>query len=73
MSPLPQAVVFIGETETLNQMETERAEKTFTFIEGTVKWAIPEPKMGLRYGVSWLPPDGPELTAASEGTPSATR
>jgi hypothetical protein len=57
LAPPPSPVVFLSGSETLVQTEIDRVSSTFTYLESRASWTISDPKMGLQYGVAWLPPD----------------
>ncbi|MBI2535956.1 MAG: hypothetical protein HYW06_03085 [Gemmatimonadetes bacterium] len=56
MEPGPSPVVFIAHTETLHVAETKRVKPGFSWSAGRATLSVDEPKIGLGYGITWMPP-----------------
>jgi hypothetical protein len=57
MRPKPSAVVFVGDTETAYPLGVEALKGKVAFDAGVATLAIQDPKLGFRYGITWMPPD----------------
>lgn len=57
LSPPPSPIVFTGNSELINQDERQRISRCLTFADKKAHLLVDKPKVGLMYGISWLPPD----------------
>lgn len=56
LSPPPAPIVFTGNSELVNRDEVQRIKRSLTVADGRASLLVDKPKLGLMYGVSWLPP-----------------
>lgn len=60
LSEGPSACAFIGESEFVNGPETNRISNYFTADAETAILAIENPRLGIRYAITWLAPAAPK-------------
>lgn len=56
LTPPPKAIVFLGDDEVVDQAETARVKPGLTALETSATLVVNDPKVGRRYGISWMPP-----------------
>jgi len=56
LAPPPQAVVFLGEDEVVDSAEITRVKDGLTILERSAILVVSNPRLGRRYGISWMPP-----------------
>lgn len=59
MKPPPTAVVFIGASERVHRLETERVGAALTVTGTLAVLAVDKPLEGMQYAIAWMPPDAP--------------
>lgn len=64
LKPPPTAVVFIGESERVHRMETERVGRLLTITANVAAIAVENPLEGMQYAITWMPPDRPAAADA---------
>jgi hypothetical protein len=52
----PTPITFIGNTETVHQLETDRAKQNFRWSDRVATLDLPRPGVGLGYSICWMPP-----------------
>lgn len=57
LHPVPIPVAFISGTEMLHTPETLRLPDSFYYDGMVARLEVPEPKIGLSYAISWMPPE----------------
>jgi len=57
LSPPPFPVVFIGETEEVDDAEIERVQSGLSILDSSATLVVQNPKVGRRYGIAWMPPN----------------
>jgi hypothetical protein len=58
LSPPPGVIVFIGDSEEVDNDELERVKSGLTVLESSATLVVQNPKAGRRYGIFWMPPPG---------------
>jgi hypothetical protein len=56
LAPPPQAVVFIGEGEVVDNAETARVKPSLTVLDNSATLVVQAPQSGFRYAIAWMPP-----------------
>lgn len=56
LAPPPKAIVFLGDDEVVDSSETARVKDALTVLDDSATLVVHDPKMGRRYGISWMPP-----------------